>query len=188
MESSIHSVPGATGSIYAIRKVLFEPIPRGTLLDDVFVPMKIISKGYRSVFDSKAIAYDTISRDFAEEKKRKVRTLIGNYQLLGIMPELLSLKKNPIFFSFISHKILRLFVPFFFLIIVVSSLLMSGFIYKLSLIISTGTLLLPLGQKIFTKVPYVGMLSTMARTFVSLNYFALLAFLHLIWPRKKKVW
>src|SRR5712692_1966351 len=40
MESEIHSVVGATGAIYAIRRELFQPLPPGAILDDVAIPMQ----------------------------------------------------------------------------------------------------------------------------------------------------
>ena len=61
MESEIHSVPGATGAIYAVRRSLFTPLPAGTILDDVVVPMRIVLGGHRAVFDPAARAYDAVS-------------------------------------------------------------------------------------------------------------------------------
>src|SRR6185436_5193471 len=40
MESDIHSVSGATGAIYAIRRKLFVPLASETILDDVIIPMR----------------------------------------------------------------------------------------------------------------------------------------------------
>ncbi|MFX0203264.1 MAG: glycosyltransferase family 2 protein [Candidatus Hodarchaeota archaeon] len=188
MESSIHSVPGATGAIYAIRRSLFHTLPERTLLDDVFIPMKIVLEGYRALFDGQAIAYDTISKDFTQEKKRKVRTLLGNYQLLGIIPDLLSPKRNPIFLQFISHKILRLFVPFFYINIILSSHAIDGIIYKIIFAMAITVLLLPFTGKRLSRIPHFDMISTFGRTFVSLNYFAILAFLYLLWPGRKRLW
>src|SRR5579863_915979 len=112
MESDIHSVPGATGAIYAVRRSLFAPLSAGTILDDVVVPMRIVLGGHRAVFDPAARAYDAVSDSAECEYRRKRRTLTGNYQLLAEMPELLSCRRNPIFVQFISHKVGRLLVPY----------------------------------------------------------------------------
>ncbi|MEO6922397.1 MAG: glycosyltransferase family 2 protein, partial [Bryocella sp.] len=82
LESRTGSVVGATGAIYAIRRSLFEPIPSGTLLDDVLIPMNIARKGSRVVFQPTATAHDLIFAESGKEFSRKVRTLTGNYQLL----------------------------------------------------------------------------------------------------------
>jgi len=112
MESDIHSVPGATGAIYAVRRSLFAPLPAETILDDVVVPMRIVLGGHRAIFDPAARAYDAVSDSAECEYRRKRRTLTGNYQLLAEMPELLSCRRNPIFVQFISHKVGRLLVPY----------------------------------------------------------------------------
>jgi cellulose synthase/poly-beta-1,6-N-acetylglucosamine synthase-like glycosyltransferase len=124
MESDIHSVPGATGAIYAVRRSLFTPLPAGTILDDVVVPMRIVLGGHRSVFDPAARAYDAVCDNAECEYRRKRRTLTGNYQLLVEMPELLLWWRNPVFVQFISHKLGRLLVPYGLAALFVSNLLL----------------------------------------------------------------
>lgn len=188
LESKVKSVVGATGAIYGIRRNLFRPMPRETILDDVYQPMNVVLQGYRTVFDEEAVAYDTISKDFAQERRRKVRTLLGNYQLVTLLPGLLSWRKNPILFQYISHKLLRLFVPFFFIALIVSSAALSGTIYKATCIGSLSIPLLQLLHRYLKYVPLLGKLSALANTFISLNYFALIAFFYAIKPGRKEIW
>lgn len=124
MESGIHSVPGATGAIYAIRRELYSDIPEDTLLDDVLIPMQIVLGGKRAVFDPEAKAYDMVACCPSAEYGRKVRTLAGNYQLLGNAPQLLLPWRNPIFFQLVSHKLGRLLVPYALMTLMVSNLFM----------------------------------------------------------------
>jgi len=112
-ESNVGSMLGATGAIYAIRRHLFTDIPAHILVDDMYIPLSIIRKGHRAIFDPLAIAYDEISGKGYEEFKRKVRTLAGNYQMFQCYPDLLIPFKSPIGGQFISHKLLRVLVPFF---------------------------------------------------------------------------
>jgi cellulose synthase/poly-beta-1,6-N-acetylglucosamine synthase-like glycosyltransferase len=187
-EGLVHSIAGATGAIYAIRRELFETIPEETILDDVYVPMKIVCRGYRNVFDERSIARDVFSMSIPEERRRKVRTLLGNYQLLRLMPELSSPAGNPIFFQFFSHKIARLFVPFFFIALFVSSAVVPGPLYRLALWGIVALLLLAVFRGRLSRVPLLGKLGAVSSTFFMLNYFALLAFLSFIRPGKAKVW
>ena len=129
-ESATGSVVGATGAIYAIRRRLYQPLPWGTLLDDVLTPMRIVLQGYRTVFDGSAIAYDVVSQDTSQEWKRKVRTLAGNWQLLSLQPVLLIPFANENWFRFISHKVLRLIVPAALVGLLFSSFYLSGFFYR----------------------------------------------------------
>ena len=86
-------------------------VPPGTILDDVYLPMQVVRQGKRVVFDARARAWDSPNLGAGREFSRKVRTLSGNYQLVQLAPWLLS-GSNPIRFEFVSHKLLRLAVPF----------------------------------------------------------------------------
>ena len=125
-ESAIGSVVGATGSIYAVRKRLYVPLAPHTLLDDFLVPMRIVLAGYRVIFIRAARAFDLSSPTGAREFARKVRTLAGNFQAVSLEPRLLSPRANPVLFQFVSHKLLRLVVPYFCLTAWVSSALLPG--------------------------------------------------------------
>jgi hypothetical protein len=62
-----------------------------------------------------------------------VRTLLGNYQLLAYMPELLSPLKNPVFIQLVSHKVGRLLVPYFLLVLFVANLFLRDGLYLVTL-------------------------------------------------------
>ncbi|MDF4003994.1 glycosyltransferase family 2 protein [Luteibacter sp. PPL201] len=110
-ESRSGSTIGVSGALYAMRRDLFEPLPAGTVLDDVLVPMRVAARGYRVIVEPRAIAWDQPSRHPQDERRRKIRTLAGNYQLVQQAPWLLMPWSNPLWFRFVSHKVLRLFAP-----------------------------------------------------------------------------
>jgi len=138
MESGIHSTPGATGAIYAIRRELYSDLPEDTLLDDVLIPLRIVLGGKRAVFDPEAKAYDMVACCPLAEYDRKVRTLSGNYQLLAQAPELLLPWRNPIFFQFVSHKLGRLLVPYALIGAIVTNLFMLHGIYAVIFLLQAG--------------------------------------------------
>lgn len=111
-ESRIHSMLGATGAIYAIRRELYHEVPVDIVLDDVYIPFKIIQKGFRAVFDGTARAYDEVADSPREEYKRKARTLFGNYQIFKRFAGLFNPFSSPVAVQFFSHKFLRVVVPF----------------------------------------------------------------------------
>lgn len=132
MESEIHSMAGATGAIYAIRRELFEDLPADTILDDVMTPLRIVLKGKRTVFEPAAKAYDAVACCAQAEYGRKVRTLCGNFQLLALLPQALMPWRNPVFIQFISHKVGRLLVPWALLAMFATNLFMLTGIYALT--------------------------------------------------------
>jgi poly-beta-1,6-N-acetyl-D-glucosamine synthase len=186
LESVSGSVPGATGAIYCARKALLEPLPEGTILDDVLLPMQVVRKGFRIVFDSRARAWDSPDLGRNREFARKVRTLSGNYQLVQLAPWLLS-AENKIRFEFVSHKLSRLVVPFALLSLLVSSLFLRGTIYRAALAAQLAFYALSLAAIGGLRIGPLTRLGDVARTFVVLNSAALIAFVKFVTGRKA-VW
>ena len=126
LESTVGSTLGATGAIYAIRRVLWSPLPAETILDDVLTPMRVVMAGFRVVFDERAQALDRAAADADGEARRKIRTLAGNFQILWLEPRLLAPWHNPVWFQYVSHKIGRLLVPYALLAAFASSLALAA--------------------------------------------------------------
>ncbi len=85
----IDSTFGYSGAFAAIRRSLWTPLPPGTLLDDVYEPLVAFFKGYRILMEPTATMYD-FPTALQSEFRRKVRLQAGLYQMLKIMPQLLS--------------------------------------------------------------------------------------------------
>ncbi len=120
-EAVVGSTLGVTGAVYAMRRVLWEPLPPDTILDDVLGPMRVVLRRYRVLFDATAVAFDEAAGDVVVETQRKVRTLAGNFQLLALEPRLLVPGLNPVWLQFMSHKVGRLAVPYALLTLLASS-------------------------------------------------------------------
>jgi cellulose synthase/poly-beta-1,6-N-acetylglucosamine synthase-like glycosyltransferase len=141
LESRVHSTLGATGALYAVRRVLYRPLPDGTVLDDVLTPMRIVLAGQRVVYEPRARAYDRVCPPELEFV-RKVRTLAGNFQLLVLAPELVNPARNPVFFQFVSHKLGRLAVPYFLVLLLAANCWLREGWYQLTLAAQGGFYLL----------------------------------------------
>lgn len=125
-EAQFRSIPGATGALYAIRRETFNPIPESTLLDDVVIPMNAVTQGWKCVFERNAIAWDEPSSSMGREAIRKRRTIAGAAQLIIHHPSWLLPWRNPIWFEFVSHKVLRLTSPALLLSVAVSNVMLLG--------------------------------------------------------------
>jgi len=136
LESKIQSVLGANGSIYAIRKRLYSPLSK-YWGDDFGLPIRIMQKGYRVVWEPEAVSEEEVYPETIKQFKRKV--VIVGWHFKGVFILLKdSIKKFQLrlIFQLISHKILRWFVPFFFILIFLSSVLLLNNIFYLIIFIS----------------------------------------------------
>jgi len=185
LESASGSVAGATGAIYCARRRLLDssPLPEGTILDDVLLPMQIVRKGSRVIFDSRARAWDSPDLGEGREFSRKVRTLSGNYQLLQLAPWLLS-SQNAIRFEFITHKLSRLVVPFALLALLIASMFLPQPFYRAALGAQLAFYALSLAALAGVKIGPLSRVADPARTFVVLNSAAMVAFINFVTGRK----
>lgn len=124
-ESAIHSMVGATGAIYAVRKDLYAPPPGETILDDVYTPLSIAGQGYRCIWEERARAYDRPAFTPLEEYRRKVRTLAGNYQIFSMFKSLLIPFRNPVSIPLVSHKLMRVLAPFFMIAMFIANIFIA---------------------------------------------------------------
>ncbi len=128
-ESQFFSLTGATGALYAMKREFVKKFPADIILDDVWQPANALRSRKRILFCDRAKIYDYVANDEKTEFKRKVRTLIGNFQLIFKDDFFLSFK-NPVFWQFVSHKVLRLLVPYAMIICwVVSALECKLFVF-----------------------------------------------------------
>lgn len=138
-ESRGRGVPGATGACYAIRKSLFQPIPAATILDDVAIPMQAVVRGYRCLFEPTAQVFDEPSKSTRQESVRKRRTIAGVAQLVTLFPQWTLPWRNPLWFEYVSHKLLRLASPVLMLIALAANLwLLELPAYRVLLVLQAG--------------------------------------------------
>ncbi len=124
-EAAVDSPVGVYGGFYAIRRSLAVPAPAGLILDDMFQPLAIIRQGYRSVLDRQAVVVDRWPAKATGEFSRKVRTLAGNFQLIAEAPWMLT-PANRVLFQLVSHKLMRLAVPYSFVVLLLSSAILGA--------------------------------------------------------------
>lgn len=192
-ESDLGSMLGATGAIYAIRRDLYAPIPTDILVDDMYIPLSLVRKGYRAIFDKEAKAYDRPSEKSSQEFKRKIRTLSGNWQIIQSFPDLVKPWCGWTQWQFFSHKLMRLLAPFFLAGLFLSNLLLlNSLFYRLfffsqclfyglagtEYILAERIKMKSIFQKL-TSIPY---------TFCLLNGSAFLAFFDFFKKRPNAAW
>ena len=127
--SALHSLIGATGAIFAIRKHLYRPLSpqRG---DDFEIPIGVLLQGYGAVLEPQAQAYHpwlTNTDEFGRIVRIVSWMMPSAFMLLG---QAIQKRKWLLAFQLLSHKILRWFMPLFLIILFWVSLRLYGGIYS----------------------------------------------------------
>lgn len=184
-----NSAMGLEGGCYAIKRELFPVIPPRFFMEDFFVSLSVIEKGYDLLFNANALCVEDVSTDNKEEFKRKVRISIGNFQNLERFKSLVFNKFNPVGFSFLSHKILRWFTPFFLIILLLSSLFLQGESIFFQVFAGLYLLFLVLGTLgiLFSQNKSIGLLKYVGH-FIHMNLALLKGFFIYLKGVKSNVW
>jgi cellulose synthase/poly-beta-1,6-N-acetylglucosamine synthase-like glycosyltransferase len=121
-EALLDSTVGAHGSLYAIRRALYPFPDEATVNDDFVIPIRVLQRGYRVVYERRAMA-----REPAGEMGgfgRRVRLMTGNFQQVGELRRLVwPARPLPLLF-FLCHKVGRLMVPFWLVALVTSNVML----------------------------------------------------------------
>ena len=120
-ESRLHSILGAHGAFYAIRRALFQQVQGTAINDDYFIPMRIVDQGYRAVYEPAAVCWEREAATVEGEFARRRRIAAGNCQQMIELRSLLSPWRGWVAFCFFSHKVLRTLAPLFLILLFVSS-------------------------------------------------------------------
>ncbi|QDT06278.1 Beta-monoglucosyldiacylglycerol synthase [Rubripirellula lacrimiformis] len=125
-ESRLSSVVGADGAIYALRRELFEPLSAEDI-NDFLLPLKVVAKGYRGVFDHEAVCFEDAAPDFSGEFRRKRRIVNRSMRAVWKVPSTLNPFRVGWFApQLLAHKVLRWLCPLFLLLMLVSAAVLAG--------------------------------------------------------------
>jgi cellulose synthase/poly-beta-1,6-N-acetylglucosamine synthase-like glycosyltransferase len=164
-------VLGANGGIYAVRRLLFQPLRESTITDDFVVPIRIAARGWRIPYEPEAVAFEETTEDVEQDFERRARIGAGNWQSLALLPEALDPRTGFLCFSFVSHKLLRWLVPLFLAVALAASLpaaILGGFAMKALLAGQLAFYALALAGKLRLRGP-LRRPASLAHYFVSMN-------------------
>ena len=125
-ESNVSSVVGADGAIFAMRRELFEPLDDSDI-SDFLGPLRIVSRGYRGVFEPTAICYESSVTSMSRNFERKVRIITRSLQAILKVPSvLLPWRVGWFAIQVWLHKVLRWFSPVFMILLVVGAVMSAS--------------------------------------------------------------
>lgn len=185
LESRWGAVSVVTGSIYAIRKSLFIPVD-SDVANDFLHPVFVGSKGYKVSFEPGAIVYEKPTSSTSEEFKRRVRITTRGFTAFSRYREKYHILRGMRGFCFFSHKLLRWFVPFLLIGLIVTNLFLVSPFFKATLLAQLafyiaallGTFIKGRGGKVFV-VPFY---------FCMINLAAMVAFINFLRGKRQAIW
>lgn len=118
-ESVFKCVIGGNGAIYAVRRELVEPLPSDTINDDFTLSMRVLQQGYGMVYAEDAVATEEVAINDSIEFKRHIRDAAGHYRAMKHLYPLLNPLHFKRFFFYVSHRVIRWFVPHLMILLIV---------------------------------------------------------------------
>lgn len=167
LETRVGNAISADGALYAIRSELFVPIVDPAATDDFSISTRVVTQGYRLIYEPEAIVYEATAGSSNREFRRKARIINrGLRSLFGLGGFLYPWRGGFYSVQLLSHKLLRRLVPLILpILLLVNGLLWSEhFFYRLSLIAQLAVYSLALvgfglrntvlGKKRLVYIPY----------------------------------
>lgn len=181
---------GPFGGCFAMRRELYSPVPKTFLVDDFYLCMKVLEKGYKAINNLDAVVYEDVSNNLSDEFRRKVRIATGDFQNLKEFKHFLWPPWTGLAFSFLSHKVLRWITPIFLILawgINFYLAFLSNF-YLVLFCLYNFVLLLPLIDFLLRKINIHNVFLRFITHFLSMNVALLTGMFRAMKGVKSNVW
>ncbi|MFZ4764479.1 MAG: glycosyltransferase family 2 protein [Roseimicrobium sp.] len=116
---------GVNGAIFAMRRDLWRACPADSIVEDFFIPMRLLMDGWKVTFEPQAVAWEDLPPLQSDEFGRRIRIGAGDFQALSRLWPLLLPHHGWAAFVFLSHKVLRWLGPFFLITILCGTVWLS---------------------------------------------------------------
>jgi cellulose synthase/poly-beta-1,6-N-acetylglucosamine synthase-like glycosyltransferase len=189
-ESLLGCTIGAFGGFYSLRRELYVQLPPNAYSNDDFLTaMRVLQQKKAVIFEPDAVSLEETGSDMGMEFNRRIRIGAGNFQSFFWCLAFLNPFRGFASLAFFSHKVLRWFSPFWLLIILVCSGLLSrifpfGIVFLLQLVFYIAALA-GLVLSSFGKSPK---LLNYAYHFTSMNIALFLGFIRYLGGIKSAAW
>lgn len=177
-ESTLGSLVGVSGCLYAVRRSAYRPIAP-ELISDFVIALHLHEQGLRTVLEPGAVCYEETLDRAGHELSMRVRVAIRSINALVAERHLLNpLRHGRYAWQLWSHKVLRYASPLFWIVtLVASALLAAEPLYLVLLVLQIlliaaglgGFLLRTTGAGILSK-PYYFLLTNVASLLAILRY------------------
>lgn len=189
-ETALGSVVGVDGGVDAMRRELYTPLNPDQLPDFV-QPLKVIEKGYRVVYEPKALLQEEVSKDESGEYRMRVRVALRALWAMSDMKTLLFGKAGFLFaWQIWSHKACRYFCFIWFILLFASNiqLIDKGIFFAGFFLIQILSYILPLIPIHILRVAKLGNFSRLIEYFIVINVASAHAFFKYVNREKQVLW
>lgn len=118
-ESRISTTVNSLGTLYGIRKDIYEPLPDDAIVDDLFRVVHTNLKRKRVIYDDDAIVHEVRKKSLKDEMQRRIRIAAGGLNSVWFLKGILNPAYGWASLFVWSHKFLRWFTPFYLIVIAV---------------------------------------------------------------------
>lgn len=106
LDSRFGSVMGAPGEIWAARLAAYQVPPPDIVLDDFYASMDLVARGWRLVFEPRALSVEEPSPTLSADWERRTRNAAGGYQAVFRLKQVWRAGARTVF-QYVSHRVLR---------------------------------------------------------------------------------
>ena len=107
LETSLGSMVGGDGAIYAIRRALWQELPESAI-NDFLNPLQIVAAGWRAVYEPEAVCYEETAGAVGVEYRRRIRIVSRSWRAVFQARGVLNPFRVGLFaWCVVSHKMLR---------------------------------------------------------------------------------
>lgn len=181
---------GPFGGCFALRNKLFTKVPLNFLVDDFYICMQVIKKGFKAINNIDAEVYEDVSNNLYIEFKRKIRIATGDFQNLAQFASFLWPPYTGLAFSFLSHKVLRWIGPLILIIAAICLCVMAFFskFYMILAIIYMFSFFIPFIDILLKKIRIHNIILRFITHFYTMNLALLIGMFKAIKGVKSNVW
>lgn len=159
LESQIGILHTCSGAIMAFRRSVI-PCFEQKYGDDCVIPLDVIAKGYKVLFQDSAVAYDSFPSTIKGELRRRATMTSRNFSGTLLKTQTLNPFRYPLLsFGILSHRLLRWLTPYFLICFLCANLLLfkAGLFFEISLGLQAAFYLLGsigfISDKVAARIP-----------------------------------
>jgi cellulose synthase/poly-beta-1,6-N-acetylglucosamine synthase-like glycosyltransferase len=177
-ESRIFSLIGASGCLYAVRRLAYVPL-YAEACSDFIIATKMVEQNLRAVYEPAAVCTEETNRRSDKELKMRVRVIAQTFTDLWRHRAMMNPFRSGFYaVQLLSHKVMRYAVPFFLIAILATSAILGrhSMVYSIVFVAQIGCYLSALGAWMLERAGVHSRMLALPQYFMLSNLAALIAF------------